>query len=225
MEQQPGTRIARAREAQGLSRAALARLVGVRPPTISRIESGQRRASAPVLHRIAELLHLPADELLEAAGYGPHAAEWRKHQGPTDASEVLTDLRAVLARGPWTPAMREAIYHLAVVAQVPAMAGSAPALDEDIRGAVDDLLDTSTGVRWDDAVRHDVYMLAMRQRARSPEAWLPQLRVAVDRAARQRSAASSGAIGAEAWQQIFIQGIEDALADQPGSAAHPSFEG
>src|SRR5438270_197262 len=81
-----------------------------------------------------------------------------------------------------------------------------PAVDGAIRDAMDELLGTASGGRWSDTVRQDVYLLAMRQRARSPERWLPEVRAAIDHAARQRGAASSGAIGAEAWQQIFVQG-------------------
>ena len=54
------------REKQGLTRAALARRIGVSGPYISMIESGTRKAqSLPMLKKFAKALRVPLATLLE----------------------------------------------------------------------------------------------------------------------------------------------------------------
>jgi transcriptional regulator with XRE-family HTH domain len=51
------------REALGLSQTELARRVGVPRPSISLIEHGCRRPSASLLHDLADILHIKAEQL------------------------------------------------------------------------------------------------------------------------------------------------------------------
>lgn len=69
-----GARLARLREARGLAQNQLARMAGLDPSSVSRIEKGERGVSREVVDRIAEALDLTAAqrvELLQAAGYLP----------------------------------------------------------------------------------------------------------------------------------------------------------
>jgi transcriptional regulator with XRE-family HTH domain len=58
-----------ARVSAGMTRMKLAELVGVEPSHISRIESGERVASAELVIRLANLLGKPGNDWLIAAGY------------------------------------------------------------------------------------------------------------------------------------------------------------
>ena len=53
----------------------LADTVGISNPYLSQIENGLRAPSRTVVEGIARSLHLPADELLEAAGLADEPAE------------------------------------------------------------------------------------------------------------------------------------------------------
>ena len=59
----PGLVLRSYRRALGLSQRELARRVGVPRPLISLIENGRRRASASLLHNIADILHIKAERL------------------------------------------------------------------------------------------------------------------------------------------------------------------
>lgn len=61
-----GQRLRTAREAQRLSQADLARVLGVEPETYGRYESGQRRITVPDLRRLAQTLDVGLDTLLGA---------------------------------------------------------------------------------------------------------------------------------------------------------------
>ena len=63
-----GEFIRRQRELQDVSMRQFADLVGISNPYLSQIENGLRAPSKTVVEGIARSLHLPADELLEAAG-------------------------------------------------------------------------------------------------------------------------------------------------------------
>lgn len=60
-----------ARVAAGMTRVKLAEMVGVESSHISRIESGERVASAELVIRLANLLGQPGNDWLVAAGYQP----------------------------------------------------------------------------------------------------------------------------------------------------------
>lgn len=69
-----GRYIRAARTAAGLSVAALARRIGTSRETVFRWEAGKYRPdSADVVRRIAEVLGLPLDDVLAAAGFRPTA--------------------------------------------------------------------------------------------------------------------------------------------------------
>jgi transcriptional regulator with XRE-family HTH domain len=57
-------KVKRAREARGLSKAALARALGVAPSTVTRLESGERMPSAGLLRDLARELSLDLNDLL-----------------------------------------------------------------------------------------------------------------------------------------------------------------
>lgn len=59
-----GTRIARYREAAGLSQRDLARAIGVKQPTISNWESGERELTLANLVAVANVLQVPVAAFL-----------------------------------------------------------------------------------------------------------------------------------------------------------------
>lgn len=58
-------RIKELRERSGMSQQKLAQLLGVSRPTISQIESGQRKVSADEMRKLADTFHISADRLLD----------------------------------------------------------------------------------------------------------------------------------------------------------------
>ena len=59
-----GRRLATARRSQGVSQEGLAELLGVAPETVSRYENAARHMSLDVIHRVAEVLHVPLSDLI-----------------------------------------------------------------------------------------------------------------------------------------------------------------
>jgi transcriptional regulator with XRE-family HTH domain len=59
-----GPRLRRLRERRGLTLTALAAETGISKSTLSRLESGQRKPSLELLLPLAEVHHLPLDELV-----------------------------------------------------------------------------------------------------------------------------------------------------------------
>jgi transcriptional regulator with XRE-family HTH domain len=59
-----GPRLKRLRQRQGVTLTALAAKTGISKSTLSRLESGQRKPSLELLLPLAELYHLPLDELV-----------------------------------------------------------------------------------------------------------------------------------------------------------------
>lgn len=70
-----GKRLARAREAAGFTQAQLAHAIGVGQQTVSMIESGRRNPSLANLVRLASLLNVTTDYLLELSGDNSSAIE------------------------------------------------------------------------------------------------------------------------------------------------------
>ena len=64
-----GHRVRELRETLGLSQKGLAELVGTHPPTIWRIEHGERMPRQPMLESLASALNTNTRDLLVAAGY------------------------------------------------------------------------------------------------------------------------------------------------------------
>jgi transcriptional regulator with XRE-family HTH domain len=60
-----GARIRAARDAAGMTQAALAEASGAAPNTVARIERGEQEPSAQLLGRIAVALGVSADHLLD----------------------------------------------------------------------------------------------------------------------------------------------------------------
>jgi transcriptional regulator with XRE-family HTH domain len=58
-------RIKELRERSGMSQQKLAQLLGLSRPTISQIESGQRKVSADEMRKLADVFHISADRLLD----------------------------------------------------------------------------------------------------------------------------------------------------------------
>ena len=65
-----GPRLRRLRERRGLTLTALAAKTGISKSTLSRLESGQRKPSLELLLPLAEVHHLPLDELVGAPQVG-----------------------------------------------------------------------------------------------------------------------------------------------------------
>lgn len=60
-----GANIRRARERRQMKQEELARMVGVKRETLSRIERGKQYPSIPLMERIAKTLGVPVVELLK----------------------------------------------------------------------------------------------------------------------------------------------------------------
>jgi transcriptional regulator with XRE-family HTH domain len=65
-----GPRLRRLRERRGVTLTALAAQTGISKSTLSRLESGQRKPSLELLLPLAEVHHLPLDELVGAPRVG-----------------------------------------------------------------------------------------------------------------------------------------------------------
>jgi transcriptional regulator with XRE-family HTH domain len=65
-----GPRLRRLRERRGVTLTGLAATTGISKSTLSRLESGQRRASLELLLPLSEAYHLPLDELVGAPRVG-----------------------------------------------------------------------------------------------------------------------------------------------------------
>ena len=65
-----GPRLRRIRERKGVTLTALAAQTGISKSTLSRLESGQRRPSLELLLPLAQVHHLPLDELVGAPRVG-----------------------------------------------------------------------------------------------------------------------------------------------------------
>src|SRR5919205_1113079 len=65
-----GPRLRRLREQRGVTLTALAAKTGISKSTLSRLESGQRKASLELLLPLGEAYHLPLDELVGAPRVG-----------------------------------------------------------------------------------------------------------------------------------------------------------
>src|SRR3712207_5093562 len=65
-----GPRLRRLRERRGVTLTALAAQTGISKSTLSRLESGQRRASLELLLPLSKAYHLPLDELVGAPRVG-----------------------------------------------------------------------------------------------------------------------------------------------------------
>src|SRR5215510_10726256 len=65
-----GPRLRRFRERRDLTLTAVAAQTGISKSTLSRLESGQRRPSLELLLPLAELYHLPLDELVGTPSVG-----------------------------------------------------------------------------------------------------------------------------------------------------------
>jgi transcriptional regulator with XRE-family HTH domain len=100
------------REHLGLSQGALGRASGVSPSMISRLESGKRRATPGLLYLLAEPLQVSYSQLLQRGGHEPAARRWQDQERATAPSDPLADIQRVLNRGPWPPAVRNAITTL-----------------------------------------------------------------------------------------------------------------
>lgn len=98
-----GQRLLVARKAKGLSRRELADQIGVTDVTVFRIESGTRGFSGATLGRIAQVLEIPATEVLEIVimmgdepddeevtdpGVGPPPEEDHEDETPTQLVEM-----------------------------------------------------------------------------------------------------------------------------------------
>ncbi len=101
-----GARLKAARERAGLSQNALARLAGLSPATINRLESGERGPSNRTLvEQICDALGLRSperDELLASAGHNPDVYETVPPSDPT-----LVAIARVLADPGLTPEDKE----------------------------------------------------------------------------------------------------------------------
>lgn len=60
-----GSVLQKARHRRKLTQEALAKRVGVHQVTIARLESGSRKPSMEMLHRLAKALKVPVAQLLE----------------------------------------------------------------------------------------------------------------------------------------------------------------
>ncbi len=65
-----GPRLRRLRERRDMTLTALAAKTGISKSTLSRLEIGQRKPSLELLLPLAELYHLPLDELVGAPAVG-----------------------------------------------------------------------------------------------------------------------------------------------------------
>ena len=65
-----GPRLRRIREGRGMTLTALAARTGISKSTLSRLESGQRKPSLELLLPLAEIYHLPLDELVGTSPVG-----------------------------------------------------------------------------------------------------------------------------------------------------------
>lgn len=87
-----GSRVRRFRESRGLNQEALAKLLGVSRPTLSLIETGERKLSAEEIKRLADIFDVSVDAFFDESK-GPQifireaGAEYRKA-----ASEIRIDV-------------------------------------------------------------------------------------------------------------------------------------
>src|SRR4051794_41291461 len=65
-----GPRLRRLRDRRGLTLTAVAAQTGISKSTLSRLESGRRKPSLELLLPLAEIYHLPLDELVGAPPVG-----------------------------------------------------------------------------------------------------------------------------------------------------------
>ena len=103
-ERELGRRIARLREAAGLTQRELARRMELTQSALSRIESGQRRLSAAQVSQLARILAIDPGFLLqvEPSGAGePYAAEalQSSREGWNEPTEPRSNARALRAEG------------------------------------------------------------------------------------------------------------------------------
>jgi len=87
-----------ARLAQGLSRSQLARLAGVSPPVITRLEGGKRLGRADTIMRITGALGIPAAEVQRILRSEPAEEQGAVQYENIDLSDVPPEDRPALRR-------------------------------------------------------------------------------------------------------------------------------
>ena len=98
-----GEIIRQRREELGLSGHELAKLAGVNQGQLSRVETGQLRASAAFCAHVCRALGLNPLELYEGGDGAPVEPP---------AEDLVTEIRALLIRGRWPPLAREGIVSI-----------------------------------------------------------------------------------------------------------------
>ena len=106
--------VRRLREARGqwLSQRKLAKLAGLAPSTILRLEGGQHAPSVETLTAIAPYLNTTADDLLERAGFRAVRPDALSALSEAHAPDPLMLLTQCLERGPWPQNISAAVYAL-----------------------------------------------------------------------------------------------------------------
>lgn len=84
------------RDAKGLNQAEFANLIGFDRSVISRIESGEKVATADFAVAIAIAFELPADEVLYQAGLLPESALGLRIQGALSDPKTLIEINRLL---------------------------------------------------------------------------------------------------------------------------------
>jgi transcriptional regulator with XRE-family HTH domain len=93
-----GARIARLRDAQGLSRAALARGLGVSRDRLSKWELGKNDPPLDVLIGLRHLLGVTLDELMVGASGAPASQEVLSVEAFRAVARIMAELESLLKR-------------------------------------------------------------------------------------------------------------------------------
>lgn len=115
------------------SQAELARRIGMRPPPFNNIERGRNLPSTPVLYRIAAVLDVPVDDLLDPAGVRQrYVRDPALLSGENAVHETGAPYHALGGRPPCAGLTR--------------LPGETPAIDTDLRKRLGRIADTYLGL-------------------------------------------------------------------------------
>lgn len=86
-----GDRLRKAREMRKMSQEQLGRLIGVRDATINRYEKGNRHPDPNTIRRLANILDVSADYLLDNDTNDSNDNNYQLHDLPLEIQELITD--------------------------------------------------------------------------------------------------------------------------------------
>ncbi|MGQ9556903.1 MAG: helix-turn-helix domain-containing protein [Desulfurispora sp.] len=101
-----GERLKKARESRGLTQIQLGKMVNVSDATINRYERGQRKPTPEMLSKLAEILHVSVDYLVdgpgetayESATLAAHRTDDPLQELPEEAKRSLQEFQEYILR-------------------------------------------------------------------------------------------------------------------------------